>query len=309
MARRRRGRPVHGWVVVDKPAGLTSTQAMARVRRAFDAAKAGHGGTLDPAATGVLPVALGEATKTIPWCQDATKCYRFTLRWGEATATDDAEGEVVATSALRPDEGAVRAALAGFAGEIEQVPPAFSALKVAGRRAYDLARAGEAPRLEARRVHVERLELVEMPDIDHAVFELVCGKGTYVRSLGRDLGRVLGTVAHVARLRRTRVGPFEEAGAISMERLDDPGYRPPPSGWLLPVETALDDIPALAVDAAAAACLVRGQVVEAPGGCNGTVRARLADRLVAIAEVEAGRARPLRVFNMDERRSHDVDHG
>lgn len=299
MARRRRGERVDGWIVVDKPLGLTSTQVIGKVRRATRAAKLGHGGTLDPLATGILPVALGEATKTIPWCQDATKTYRFTVAWGTATATDDAEGEAVATSPVRPERAAIEATLAGFVGEIDQVPPAFSALKVDGQRAYDLARRGEAPELAARRVRIDALALLAVPGADRAEFELVCGKGTYVRSLARDLGRALGTVGHVATLRRTRVGPFTEKGAISVEILQDLGHGPPPSGILLPVETALDDIPALAVTEAAAARLRQGQPVPVPGDCSGPFRARHDDRLVAIVAADMGEARPLRVFNLD----------
>ena len=299
MARRRKGLPLSGWIVVDKPAGLTSTQVVGRVRRATGAARVGHGGTLDPAATGVLPVALGEATKTIAWCQDATKTYRFTVRWGCSTTTDDAEGAPLATSPVRPARAAILAALPAVLGEISQVPPAFSALHVDGERAYDLARRGETPQLAARTVRIDRLELLDLPDADHAVLEMDCGKGTYVRSLARDLARALGSEGHVAALRRTRVGPFRENGAISVEFLQDLGHGPAPSGLLLPVETALDDIPALALTEAAATRLRQGQAVEVPGECSGIVRARYADRLVAIVEAHAGRAQPLRVFNLD----------
>jgi len=299
MARRRKGERIDGWIVVDKPLGLTSTQVIGKVRRATQAAKLGHGGTLDPLATGILPIALGEATKTIPWCQDATKVYRFTVAWGTATATDDAEGEAVATSPVRPERAAIEAALPGFLGEIDQVPPVFSALKVDGERSYDLARRGEAPELAARRVRIDALSLLAAEGPDRADFELVCGKGTYVRSLARDLARVLGTCGHVATLRRTRVGPFTEKGAISVEMLQDMGQGPPPSGILLPVETALDDIPALALTEAAAARLRQGQPVPVPEDCSGTFRARCADRLLAIVEAHSGEARPLRVFNIE----------
>ena len=300
MARRRKGLAIDGWIVVDKPLGMTSTQVIGRVRRATGAAKLGHGGTLDPAATGVLPIALGEATKTIPWCQDAAKRYLFTVRWGEQTTTDDTEGEVMATSPVRPDDDAIRAALAGFTGRIVQLPPRFSALKIAGERAYDLARAGKETPLAPREVEVFGLELLEIPDADHACLAVDCGKGTYVRALARDLGPALGTLAHVTALRRTRVGRFTLERAISVEILQDLSHGPPPSGYLLPVETALDDIPALALTQAAADRLRQGQAVEAPEDCNGIVRARLADRLVAIAQAEAGQARPLRVFNLSE---------
>jgi len=247
MARRRRGQKVDGWVVLDKPAGMTSTQAVGAVRRIFDAAKAGHGGTLDPLATGLLPIALGEATKTVPYVMAGMKTYRFTLRFGEARSTDDAEGEVVATSAARPSDAEIRAALPAFVGRIRQRPPSFSALKVGGQRAYDLARAGEAVELAPREILIERFELIERPDADHAVFEVRSGKGAYMRSLARDLAEALGTVGYVAALRRVAVGPFLEADAISLDSLRALGHIPAASRHLLPVATALDDIPALAV--------------------------------------------------------------
>ncbi|RMD92040.1 MAG: tRNA pseudouridine(55) synthase TruB, partial [Alphaproteobacteria bacterium] len=197
MARRRKGRDISGWLVVDKPAGLTSTAVVNKVRWALQAQKAGHAGTLDPLATGVLAVALGEATKTVPYVTDALKCYRFTVRWGEATNTDDAEGEVIARSDRRPTAEEIEAALPAFRGEIMQVPPQFSAVKIDGERAYALAREGQTPELAARPLWVESLELVEQPDEDHAVFEMVCGKGGYVRAIARDLGEALGTHGHV----------------------------------------------------------------------------------------------------------------
>jgi len=309
MARRKRGRDIDGWVVLDKPLGLSSAAATNRVRKALDARKAGHGGTLDPMATGVLPVALGEATKTVAWCQDGAKSYQFTIRWGENRATDDAEGEVAETSDMRPGRDRIEAALAAFRGEILQLPPSYSALKVDGRRAYKLARAGEAPSLAPRRVTVERLELVEIPDPDHARFELDCGKGTYVRALARDLAAVLGACGHVASLRRTRVGPFDIDRAISLETLIDLGHSPALSGHLLPVEAALDDIPALSLTETAATRLTCGQAIQVPEQVSGTVRATASGRLVAIAEVADGSVRPLRVFNLERKRSHDVDHG
>ena len=310
MARRRKGLRVDGWLVVDKPRGMTSARAVGRIRRVTGAAKLGHGGTLDPAATGVLPVALGEATKTIAFCQDASKDYAFTVRWGEATTTDDAEGEATAVSARRPTAEAIVKALPAFTGTIVQTPPVFSALKVGGRRAYDLARAGEAPDLEPRRVAIERLVLVATPDPDRASFETTCGKGTYVRALARDLARRLGTVGHVAALRRTRVGPFLERMAISVDELAGCVTSAPPSGALLPVETALDDIPALALTEAEANLLGRGRPVAAPGGArNGACLVRSGRRLVAIGEVGAGVLRPLRVFNLCEDGRPDVDHG
>ena len=297
---RRARRRIDGWLVVDKPAGMTSTQALGRVRRATGAAKLGHGGTLDPAAVGVLPVALGEATKTVPWCQAATKVYRFTLRWGEATATDDGEGEVVATCAIRPCREHIQAALAAFTGSIEQVPPAFSAVKLAGRRAYHLARRGLPVAPAPRRVTVHSLRLVAIPDRDRASFEAVCGKGTYIRALGRDLARRLGTLAHVAALRRTRVGPFSHRMAIAVDTLGECGKSALPSGALLPVETALDDIPALAVTAAKAQLLRQGRRVAVAGEGGGIRRVMAGRCLVAVGEVTDGSLRPLRVFNLAE---------
>jgi tRNA pseudouridine55 synthase len=214
MSRHKKGDKVDGWVVLDKPLGLGSTPAVGRVRRLFGAQKAGHGGTLDPLATGVLPIALGEATKTVPWVMDGRKEYRFTLRFGEARSTEDAEGEVTAESVVRPSDAAIVAILGTFLGEIEQRPPAYSALKIDGKRAYDLARAGETVELALRKVMIERLELVSRPDADHADLVVGCGKGTYIRSLGRDLALSLGTVGHLSALRRTRAGPFIESQAI-----------------------------------------------------------------------------------------------
>jgi tRNA pseudouridine55 synthase len=219
MGRRKKGNPVHGWVILDKPQGMTSTQAVGVVRRLFDAQKAGHAGTLDPLATGVLPIALGEATKTVPFAVDGAKAYRFTVRWGAGTNTDDAEGEIVETSAVRPSRDDIEGLLGQFIGDILQVPPAFSALKIEGERAYDLARSGEVVELQARPVAIDRFELMEMPDADTAVFEAACGKGTYVRALARDLGRQLGCFGHVIALRRTQVGTFDVEGATTLEEL------------------------------------------------------------------------------------------
>ena len=297
MSRRRKGLPLHGWIAIDKPGGLTSTQVVGKVRRATGAAKLGHGGTLDPAATGLLPIALGEATKTIAWCQEARKTYRFSLCWGRATTTDDAEGRTVACSDHRPGRRAIMDALPRFLGEIEQVPPAFSAVKVGGRRAFDLARRGHAPALEPRPVRIDSLRLLDLPDPAHARFELVCGKGTYVRSLARDLARALGTVGHVDALRRTQLGRFDEKTAISVAFLEEFGHGPPSSGILLPVETALDDVPVLAVMRSVATRLGHGRSVEVPEDSSGLYRARHGDRLVAIVRAEGGRARPVRVFN------------
>jgi len=308
VARKRRGQPVHGWLALDKPVGVRSARAVAIVRRLFDAEKAGHGGTLDPLASGILPIALGEATKTVAWAMAAHKTYRFTVRWGEARDTDDAEGAITATSDRRPDRAEIAAALPAFIGEIHQRPPAYSALKVAGRRAYALARAGEAVDLEARPVRVESLCLIDIPDPDHADFEAEVGKGTYIRALGRDLALSLGTCGHVSALRRTRVGPFHEAHAISLDKLPSLGHSPAPFEHLLPVETALDDIPALALTEAEAVRLRCGQavlplrptdrafVLELGNGQR--IRATCGTKLVALAEIADGALRPVRVLNL-----------
>ena len=308
MSRKRRGNPVSGWVILDKPLGMSSTRAVGAVRRLFEAQKAGHGGTLDPLATGILPIALGEATKTVPFVMDGRKVYRFTVRWGERRSTDDAEGAVVATSDRRPGRSEIEAALPAFTGEIQQRPPEYSALHVEGERAYDLARRGETVVLAHRPVRVESFRLVAMPDADHAEFEAEVGKGTYIRALGRDLAEALGTVAHVATLRRVRVGPFTEAQAISLENLASLGHSPGPFGHLLPLETALDDIPALALTEAEATRLRCGQTVLPlrPSdralilelGDGRRIRATCGDKLVALAEIAAGALRPVRVMNL-----------
>jgi tRNA pseudouridine55 synthase len=308
MTRRRRGNAVNGWVVVDKPSGVTSTQVVGRVRRCFDARKAGHGGTLDPLATGLLPVALGEATKTVAYVMDGLKTYRFTLRWGQATTTDDAEGEVVENSDHRPAAAEIEAVMPDFLGVIEQVPPTYSAIKVGGRRAYDLARAEADFELQPREVLIRRLELVSLEDGDHATFEADCGKGAYMRSLARDIGRALGSPAHVVALRRTAVGPFRESDAISLESLDALGHSAAASEHLLPVEAALDDIPALDLTESEANCLRRGQGVSLLARAHrervrdltsgATVCAMSAGRAVALARFEDGGIRPVRVLNL-----------
>jgi tRNA pseudouridine55 synthase len=305
--RRREKREVDGWLVLDKPIGMTSTHAVSVVRRAFAARKAGHAGTLDPLATGVLPIALGEATKTVSFVMDGRKSYRFTVRWGVETDTDDAEGRVIATSDVRPDVDAVRAALPRFTGTIMQTPPQFSAIKIAGERAYDLARDGEAVSLSPRPVQVDRLELVGMVDGHHAEFEAGCGKGTYVRALARDLGRALGTCGHVAALRRTAVGPFAEADAVGIDELERLS-RASPDGvvgagpLLLPVAAALAGLPALTVSRADAGRLARGQAVLLRGRdapvMTGWVAVSTQGALVALVEVEQGELRPRRVFNV-----------
>jgi tRNA pseudouridine55 synthase len=306
MARRRKGRPVHGWLILDKPVGVTSTNAVARVKRIFQAAKAGHAGTLDPLASGILPLALGEATKTVPFVVDGTKSYRFTVRWGEETTTDDTEGEIINTSDMRPAFEDIERVLPEFTGAIEQVPPRFSAIKVSGSRAYDLARDGDEFELSARAVQVNRLEIVEMPDQDHCILEAECGKGTYVRSLARDLGRAIECYGHVSELRRTRVGPFNEEATISLDKLEEIGHSAAGleglDAVLRPVETALDDIPALAISGDDAAKLTRGQVVLLRGRdapiINGPVYATSRGMLVALGEVKRGELRPKRVFNL-----------
>ena len=306
--RKRPGRAVHGWLVLDKPQGMTSSRALQMARRLLDAAKAGHGGTLDPLATGVLPVALGDATKTVAWAMAGQKTYRFTLRWGEARDTDDAEGEVVARSAVRPAQSAIEAVLPRFIGSILQRPPAFSALKVAGARAYDLAREGEAVDLAPRPVEIAALRLVASSDPDHAEFEARVGKGTYIRALARDLGEALGTSAHVTALRRLAVGRFGLEQAISLEKLAALGHSAAASEHLLPIETALDDIPALALTEAEALQLRCGQAVTPlrPSdracidqfGIGATIRATTNGKLVALAEIVAGGLRPVRVMNL-----------
>jgi tRNA pseudouridine55 synthase len=301
MSRRKKGDKIDGWVVLDKPVGLGSTPAVSRVRRLFGARKAGHGGTLDPLASGVLPIALGEATKTVPFVMDGRKEYRFTLCFGQARSTEDAEGEVTATSDLRPADGEIRRALAAFVGDVEQVPPAFSALKVEGKRAYDLARAGEPVDLKPRRVLIERLALLGRPDTDHADFVVSCGKGTYIRSLGRDLALALGTVGHLSALRRTAVGPFREDAAISLPKLEALGHIPALLGVLAPVATALDDIPALALTEAQADRLRQGQPVlltrDAPPP-GALLRAETGSRLVALVRSDGTSLKPVRVFNL-----------
>jgi tRNA pseudouridine55 synthase len=305
--RKPRGRPLDGWLIVDKPQGLTSTDVVNRVRRWFDAQKAGHGGTLDPLATGLLPIAFGAATKTVPYIMDGTKLYRFTLRLGEARDTDDADGQVTGTSPVRPTDDQLRAALPGFTGDIMQVPPVFSAIKVAGERAYDMAREGRAPVLEARPARVDRFELVERPDAETAVFEVQSGKGVYMRSLARDLAAACGSLGHVAALRRLRVGPFTEAQAIPLDKLQRAEDTPPTSpDFLLPVATALADIPALAVTEAEAFGLSNGQAISlvelmgriprAADPDGGLARAMAGNRVLGLCRLEDGWLKPERLL-------------
>jgi tRNA pseudouridine55 synthase len=303
MARRKKGRAVHGWLVLDKPAGMTSTQAVGTVRRLLEAQKAGHAGTLDPLATGVLPIAFGEATKTVPYAVEGEKGYRFIVRWGVETETDDAEGRAVEYSPRRSDRQEIEALLPQFVGDILQKPPAFSAVKVEGARAYDLARAGEIVELDARLVRITSLGLVAIPDRDTAIFEATCGRGTYVRALARDMGRKLGCLGHVIELRRTRVGTFAESGAVAIEILQQALIRGRDAldMLLLPVEAALSGMTGFDVARKDAARLLQGQPViirgrDAPPDvaacytmCSG--------QLIALGRVEKGQLLPMRVFN------------
>ncbi len=305
MGRRKKGRAIHGWLVLDKPVGMTSTQAVGAVRRLFDARKAGHAGTLDPLATGLLPIALGEATKTVPYAVDGTKHYRFTVRWGAGTDTDDAEGRITATRELRPAREAVEALLPRFTGSILQTPPAFSAIKVDGNRAYDLARAGEVVELEARLVQIDSLDLRDMPDADTAIFEARCGKGTYVRALARDMGSELECLGHLIALRRTRVAPFDEAQAVRLSDLEAAAEEGEDAlhALLLPIEAALQDLAAISVGQNDAARLLRGQAVlirgrDAPT-TTGPTYATCKGQLIAVGQIEKGELRPVRVFNFD----------
>jgi tRNA pseudouridine55 synthase len=304
---RRVKRDVHGWVVLDKPVGMTSTHAVSQVRRLFEAKRAGHAGTLDPLASGCLPIALGEATKTVPFVMDSRKTYSFTVRWGEERDTDDADGRVTATSQARPSREAIEALLPQYTGTISQVPPQYSAIKIEGERAYDLARDGEAVELQPRQVEIYALTVVNTPDADRTVFVAECGKGTYVRSLARDIGRALGCLGHIEALRRERVGGFGADAMISLEQLTTMCHRAATGEGslaeaLLPVETALDDIPALAVSGADAARLQRGQAVLLRGRdapiFRGTVYVTVSGRLLALAEADRGEIVPKRVFNL-----------
>lgn len=321
MARKRKGRPISGWIAVDKATGMTSTQVVGRVRRLLDAQKAGHAGTLDPLATGVLPIALGEGTKTVPYVMDGAKTYRFTAAFGEARDTDDLEGRVIATSDLRPDDEAVRAALTAFTGTVSQVPPLYSAIKIEGQRSYKRARQGVKELPPARDVEITRFELIDRPDADHAVFEVDCGKGTYIRSLARDLGVALGTVAHVSELRRTRCGPFHEKDSISLDTLAETVLCAPPQECLLPVTTALDDIPALAMTETQTGYLRHGRAVRVRSGstlfvdanqldaiCDGDVLCAMSGKdPVALARLEGEEIRPLRVLNLEGVAERDAE--
>lgn len=299
MARRRKGRQVSGWLVVDKPAGITSTAVVNKVKWAFAAQKAGHAGTLDPAATGVLAVALGEATKTVPFVTDAMKAYRFCVRFGQATTTDDAEGAVIDTSDLRPDDATLKEALHGFVGEIMQVPPAFSAVKVDGERAYDLAREGTAVDLAARPLWVEELVLVDRPDADHAILEMTCGKGGYVRSVARDLGRQLGCLGHVLWLRRLWSGPFHAEDGVTMEEIERLAGSEEIDGLLRPLEEGLAGLPELRCPEASVARLRNGNpAMVFPGAAEfgDTAWVSHDGRAVAVGQLRGSELHPARVF-------------
>lgn len=298
MARGRKGKAVSGWLVVDKPAGVTSTSVVGKVRWALDAQKAGHAGTLDPAATGVLAIALGEATKTVTFITDAVKCYRFRIRFGAATTTDDAEGDVIDSCDDRPSDAQIETALEAFRGDIMQVPPQFSAVKVDGERAYDIAREGEAMELAARPLWVERLELLGRPDADHADLEMVCGKGGYVRSIARDLGRALGCLGHVAWLRREWSGPFHADAGISLDEIEQMARTPDLEARLLPVEAGLQDLPQVQATDQGAVRLRNGN----PGQVIGNLPygtecwASHQGRAVAVGRYMGGELHPSRVF-------------
>jgi tRNA pseudouridine55 synthase len=301
MARRRKGRDISGWVILDKPAGPTSTAVVNKVRWAFDARKAGHAGTLDPAATGVLAVALGEATKVVPLVTDALKAYRFTVRLGQATTTDDAEGDVLATSSVRPSDDAIRAALPPFTGWIDQVPPKYSAVKVAGERAYDLARDDEQFDLAPRPLFVDSLELVERPDPDHAVLEMVCGKGGYVRAIARDLGAALGCLGHVVTLRRPWSGPFDAEDALTLEELERLARTPELDTHLRPIEDGLADVPEARMSPAGAARLRNGnpgEVTHTAAAYGDTAWASERGRAIGLGTYRGGLLHPTRVFNL-----------
>ena len=299
MGRKRKGRDISGWLVVDKPAGMTSTAVVNKVRWALDAKKAGHAGTLDPEATGVLAVALGEATKTVPYITDALKAYTFTVRLGQATNTDDAEGEVIAESDLRPTDDEIKQALLPFVGEIMQVPPKFSAVKIDGQRAYKLARDGEDVELAARPLWVEELVLVDRPDPDHVVLEMTCGKGGYVRSIARDLGAALGCYGHVKELRRIWSGPFDAEDGLSIEQIDEMAKTPALDEHLRPLEEGLADLPELKCTPEGATRLRNGNpgmVLASDVEYGDEAWASFDGKAVAVGVYKSGELHPSRVF-------------
>jgi len=311
MSRRKKGNPVHGWVILDKPLGMGSTQAVAKVRHLFQAQKAGHAGTLDPMATGILAIALGEATKTVPYAMDSDKIYRFTAQWGESRDSDDAEGAVTGTTDARPTLEAIEAMLPRFTGTLSQVPPAYSAVRVEGVRAYDLARDGEQVTLEPRQVEVYEARLLNRTQ-DAAEFEILCGKGTYVRSWVRDIALALGTLGHVTALRRTRLGPFEEKDAVALDTLTPFMHSPAAFAYLKPLSTALDGIPALAIGGPDTVRLRSGNPILIRANLFAKMKDGFGDgelsgltvflkdedgSPVALAEIAEGELRPFRVFN------------
>ncbi len=308
MSRRKRGRPVNGWLVIDKPSGPTSTAVVNKVRWLLDARKAGHGGTLDPMATGLLPIALGEATKTVAHVMDSAKRYQFTLRWGIETDTDDAEGKTVKESDHRPELTEVEHVLKQFTGTIEQIPPRYSAIKIDGKRAYDLARADKPVELKPRKIDIHDICVLDAPDVNHTVFAVKSGKGAYMRALGRDIARAVGAVGHISALRRTSVGPFGTDDAISLDELESIGQIAARDEKLLSVETALDDIPALAVTESEAARLKNGQAIAllrkvdlqriAAFENGDTVLAKTRTKPVALVRYASGEVKPFRVLNL-----------
>ncbi len=319
MARRKKGNPVHGWLILDKPLGITSNKALGTVKRLFNAQKAGHAGTLDPLASGILPIAFGEATKTVSYAVDGEKSYRFTVQWGAETTTDDAEGDISASSDKQPTADEIAAVIDQFVGDISQTPPKFSAIKIDGERAYDLARDGEDVELAARTVTIHSLDIVEHPKPGQTCFEASCGKGTYVRAIARDMGRVLGCYGHIVALRRTRVGPFEEGEAVSLEALEmmaqstdetevvatpdvcNEGQPAQLKDFLKPVAVALSDLPDFAVTPNDAASLSRGQSVVLRGRdaplVSGPGYATCRGALIALVEADRGSLKPFRVFH------------
>lgn len=316
MARRRKGNPVHGWVNFDKPLGMTSTQAVGKVRWIFGAQKAGHAGTLDPLATGILPIALGDATKTMPYLVEAKKTYEVEIKWGERTDTLDAEGDVVAVSDVRPNGQEIASILPQFMGEISQIPPAYSAIKIGGKRAYDLARAGEAPKMKPRLVQIDGLEILEALGGDTAIIRVDCGKGTYIRSLARDMAFALGTEGSVKTLRRTRVGSFTDDASFSLDALEELRHKARATEGLLPLATALDDIPVLAVNENERFDLKQGRAIVLHPSIFASLKATFRPRIIgdidasrmvlakhegveiALCEARAGQLSPKRVFNL-----------
>ena len=300
MARIKKGRDISGWLIVDKPAGITSTSVVNKVKWAFDAKKAGHAGTLDPDATGVLAVALGEATKTVPYITDALKCYRFTVTFGASTTTDDASGAVIETSDHRPTDAEISAALDAFRGDIQQTPPQYSAVKIDGERAYDLARSGETVDIAPRDLWVEALTLIARPDLDHVELEMICGKGGYVRSIARDLGAHLGCLGHVLHLRRTWSGPFDAADGISLDLLDEHAKTEALDAWLRPLEQGLQDLPELPATAEGAAKLRNGNpgmVISSDVEYGDEAWASYQGKAIAVGIYKSGELHPSRVFN------------